>query len=105
MALDVERCIGCHACSVACKVEHNVPLGRFRTKIRNWDEGTWLGGAAPTSITVPKFKHWFLPRLRTQCEDAPRLNSCLHSAIARGNAAIIPGTARFYGIHTGPAIT
>ena len=27
MALDVERCIGCHACSVACKVENSVPLG------------------------------------------------------------------------------
>ena len=33
MALDVERCIGCHACSVACKVENTVPLGRFRTKV------------------------------------------------------------------------
>jgi tetrathionate reductase subunit B len=33
MALDVARCIGCHACSVACKVEHNVPLRRFRTKV------------------------------------------------------------------------
>jgi ferredoxin len=33
MALDIERCIGCHACSVACKVENTVPLGRFRTKV------------------------------------------------------------------------
>ena len=33
LALDVERCIGCHACSVACKVENNVPLGRYRTKV------------------------------------------------------------------------
>ena len=33
MALDVERCIGCHACSVACKVENSVSLGRFRTKV------------------------------------------------------------------------
>ena len=33
MALDIERCIGCHACSVACKVENKVPLGRFCTKV------------------------------------------------------------------------
>ncbi len=37
MALDVERCIGCHACSVACKVENNVPLARYRTKVYYWD--------------------------------------------------------------------
>ena len=34
MALDIKRCMGCHACSVACKVENEVPLGRFRTKVR-----------------------------------------------------------------------
>ena len=25
--LDQQRCIGCHACTVACKSEHDVPLG------------------------------------------------------------------------------
>jgi tetrathionate reductase subunit B len=39
MALDIERCIGCHACSVACKVENTVPLARFRTKVYYWDTG------------------------------------------------------------------
>jgi Fe-S-cluster-containing dehydrogenase component len=34
MLVDVRRCIGCHACSVACKVEHNVPLGDFRMRVR-----------------------------------------------------------------------
>ncbi len=78
MALDVERCIGCHACSVACKVEHNVPLGRFRTKVYYWDEGKF-----------PKVKRWFLPTLCMQCEDAPCLKACPHSAIGRGNDGII----------------
>lgn len=43
MIVDVRRCIGCHACSVACKVEHAVPLGEFRMRVR-WmehpDDGT-----------------------------------------------------------------
>ncbi len=34
MLVDLRRCIGCHACSVACKVEHNVPLGQFRMRVR-----------------------------------------------------------------------
>ena len=43
MVVDLRRCTGCHACSVACKVEHGVPLGEFRMRVR-WmerpDDGT-----------------------------------------------------------------
>ena len=65
MALDVERCIGCHACSVACKVEHAVPLGRYRTKVYYWEHGKF-----------PEVKRNFLPTLCMQCEDAPCLKAC-----------------------------
>lgn len=32
--VDTRRCTGCHACSVACKVEFRVPLGEFRMRVR-----------------------------------------------------------------------
>jgi len=32
--LDLRRCIGCHACSVACKTAHDVPLGEFPLRVR-----------------------------------------------------------------------
>ncbi len=32
--VDLRRCIGCHACSVACKTVHAVPLGEFRLRVR-----------------------------------------------------------------------
>lgn len=32
--VNLDRCIGCHACSVACKNEHSVPLGEFRMRVR-----------------------------------------------------------------------
>ncbi len=42
--VDLRRCIGCHACSVACKTAHDVPLGEFRLRVR-WlprpEGGTW----------------------------------------------------------------
>ena len=42
--VDLRRCIGCHACSVACKTAHDVPLGEFRLRVR-WlprpDGKTW----------------------------------------------------------------
>ncbi len=32
--VDLRRCIGCHACSVACKTAHDVPLGEFPMRVR-----------------------------------------------------------------------
>lgn len=34
MVVDLRRCIGCHACSVACKTAHGVPLGEFPLRVR-----------------------------------------------------------------------
>ena len=28
--IDNRRCIGCHACTVACKSEHDVPIGQYQ---------------------------------------------------------------------------
>lgn len=78
MALDVERCIGCHACSVACKVENSVPLGRFRTKVYYLDEGVF-----------PKVKRSFLPTLCMQCEDAPCVKACGNKAVSLGADGIV----------------
>lgn len=34
LVVDLRRCVGCHACSVACKTENEVPLGEFRMRVR-----------------------------------------------------------------------
>jgi tetrathionate reductase subunit B len=78
MALDVSRCIGCHACSVACKVENNVPLGRYRTKVYYWEHGKY-----------PKVKRNFLPTLCMQCEDTPCMKACDSNAIVKGDDGIV----------------
>lgn len=38
MAVDLERCIGCYACMVACKAENSVPEGVWRLRM---GEITW----------------------------------------------------------------
>lgn len=38
-AIDQRTCIGCHACTVACKTEHEVPVGQFRTWVKYVDTG------------------------------------------------------------------
>ena len=77
LAIDTERCIGCHACSVACKVENSVYLGMFRTKVYYHD---FHGKNAAGKVTP---KRAFLPALCMQCEDAPCLKACPTESIRR----------------------
>ncbi len=37
--IDQRKCIGCHACSVACKSENRVPLGVYRTWVKYVEKG------------------------------------------------------------------
>jgi tetrathionate reductase subunit B len=78
MAIDLERCTGCHACSVACKVENDVPLGNFRTKVYYYDQGEF-----------PKVRREFLPVVCMQCVDAPCLKACPTESISRGEDGIV----------------
>ena len=51
MAPDFERCIGCHECSVACKVENSVPLGRCRKIVYYWERGELTQGRRHSADT------------------------------------------------------
>ncbi len=72
MVVDLRRCIGCHACSVACKTEHDVALGIFRTRVR------WLEQKGKSQLA-------FLPMLCMHCQDAPCVAACPHEAIRRAD--------------------
>ena len=41
MVIDTKRCVGCNACTVACKIANNVPEGIF------WTRALTDGGDAP----------------------------------------------------------
>jgi len=70
--VDLHRCTGCHACSVSCKTEHEVPLGDFRMRVR------YLERPAPQQNQLS-----FVPMLCMHCQDAPCLKACPTSAIGR----------------------
>lgn len=65
MVIDLRRCYGCHSCSIACKSEFNVPLGRWRSWIKVIERGTF-----------PRAKRHFLPRLCNHCADPPCVWVC-----------------------------
>ncbi len=39
--IDNRKCIGCHACTTACKSEHQVPVGVNRTWVKQVEKGTF----------------------------------------------------------------
>ena len=57
MVMDLRKCIGCRACTVACKAENNVSLGRFRAVIQEETFGTF-----------PDTQKAFLPLMCNHCE-------------------------------------
>lgn len=57
MLIDLRKCIGCQACTVACKFENNVAEGHFRTWVPDVELGAY-----------PQVKRAFLPRLCNHCE-------------------------------------
>jgi Fe-S-cluster-containing dehydrogenase component/formate-dependent nitrite reductase membrane component NrfD len=53
--IDQTSCIGCHACTTACKSENDVPLGVFRTWVKNVEVGQFP--AARRHFAVMRCNH------------------------------------------------
>ena len=76
--IDHSRCIGCHACSVACKEEHHVPLGAYRTWVKYVEKGTFPD--VQRSFSVLRCNH---------CDNAPCVTVCPTTALFRADNGII----------------
>ena len=76
--LDQSRCIGCHACTTACKSENEVPVGVTRTFVKSVDVGTF-----------PNARRSFQVTRCNQCEDAPCVAACPTGAMYRREDGIV----------------
>ncbi|MBW6517955.1 MAG: 4Fe-4S dicluster domain-containing protein [ANME-2 cluster archaeon] len=65
MVIDLRKCIGCHACSIACKQENEVPLKHYRSWVKKIEKGTY-----------PNVKTFNLPRLCNHCDRPPCVLVC-----------------------------
>ena len=68
--LDQSRCIGCHACTTACKSENDVPVSVSRTYVKSVDSGSFPAAARAFQVTRCN-----------QCDDAPCVTICPTSAM------------------------
>ena len=71
MVIDLRKCVGCQACTVACSFENQAPIGQFRTTVKQY-EVTLADGSTETE----NVQAFVLPRLCNHCEDAPCVKVC-----------------------------
>ena len=68
--VDNRKCIGCHACTVACKSEHEVPIGVNRTWVKYIEKGEFP--YTQRTFTVMRCNH---------CANAPCVEICPVTAL------------------------
>ncbi|MGH1436852.1 MAG: 4Fe-4S dicluster domain-containing protein [Lewinella sp.] len=68
--IDNRKCIGCHACTTACKSEHNVPVGVNRTWVKQVEKGEF-----------PDSRRLFSVMRCNHCTDAPCVEICPTEAL------------------------
>jgi len=76
--IDHGRCIGCHACSLACKAEHDVPLGSYRTWVKYVEKGSF-----------PDVRRFFSVLRCNHCDNAPCVTICPVTALFRRDNGIV----------------
>ena len=77
-AIDQRTCIGCHACTVACKTEHEVPVGQFRTWLKYVEKGEFP--ATTREFGVMRCNH---------CTDAPCVKICPTESLFKREDGIV----------------
>lgn len=70
MVIDLQRCVGCSACALACKAENNT---RDRADEQAYN---WADFMITTEGTFPNVKHTVLPVLCNHCSEAPCVTAC-----------------------------
>ena len=76
--IDHSKCIGCHACTVACKSENQVPVGSFRTWVKYTEAGEF-----------PEVKRSFAVLRCNQCTAAPCVTICPTGALEKRADGIV----------------
>ena len=70
MVIDLQRCVGCGACALACKAENNT---RTRANGQSYNYADFL---MRTEGTFPNTTQWVMPVLCNHCTDAPCVSAC-----------------------------
>ena len=84
LVFDLERCIGCHACTVACKVENSIEQGSL-IRVEMLD-GQPLDTARGQ---FPELTMHYLPLTCMHCQDPPCMDVCPTDAIYKRDDGVV----------------
>lgn len=76
--IDHRKCIGCHACSTACKSENEVPLGVYRTWVKYVEKGEF-----------PNSRRHFQVTRCNHCANPPCVRICPVTAMYQRHDGIV----------------
>ena len=77
LVIDQERCIGCEACTVACKIENNSTSHWIQVETLNVAQKDTPSGK------FPDLKMEWLPRLCNHCSNPPCVGVCPNEALIK----------------------
>jgi len=75
MVIDLDKCTGCQACSVACKEENNVPFGSPKEKRQRTDI-YWHKVIAVSNGEYPSASTEMIPMPCMHCDNPPCVQVC-----------------------------
>jgi molybdopterin-containing oxidoreductase family iron-sulfur binding subunit len=78
MVIDLRRCVGCHACTISCVAENNLPPGVVYRPVIEEEFGTY-----------PNVGRRFTPRPCMQCEKPPCVPVCPTSATYTNEEGVV----------------
>ncbi|MFC1986283.1 sulfate reduction electron transfer complex DsrMKJOP subunit DsrO [Chloroflexota bacterium] len=88
MVIDLDKCVGCQACTIACKEENNVPYGSPQEQSMR-RESYWNKVIAVSNGEYPTGRVEFIPMPCMHCDDAPCVVVCPAKATYRRDDGII----------------
>jgi len=77
MVIDLAKCIGCHACTIACVTENKLPPGVVYRPVIEQEVGTY-----------PNVTRRFLPRPCMQCKNPPCVKVCPVNATEKNDNGV-----------------
>ncbi len=85
LIFNLERCIGCEACTVACKIENGFVTNTIQVKtLKTIDKDTPSGSYIQGNLRME-----FRPHTCNHCEEAPCIEACDYNAITQREDGII----------------
>jgi molybdopterin-containing oxidoreductase family iron-sulfur binding subunit len=78
MVIDLQKCVGCNSCTLACRAEQGTPAGIQFHKVMKYEAGTY-----------PNAKMKFLPMPCMHCQDPPCEKVCPTGATFMDDSGLV----------------